>query len=191
MRLRKKVYGVGVNDATYKTSPRVNGQQILCPYFTRWKSMLRRCYSEHTHKRRPNYVGCTVCEEWLTFSVFRAWMITQDWKDKDLDKDLLFPGNTVYSPSTCLFVSGQVNKFLNEREAQRGEWPLGVSYNKVKEKFVAACSPLGDASAHIGYFDTPDRAQEAYKNRKKQLAIVLASMQTDARISQAILKRYI
>jgi len=68
---RKLAYGVGRNDADYKTA--VNGER--CPYYRRWSSMLNRCYSASYQNMFPTYIGCTVCKDWLTFSHFRAWMV--------------------------------------------------------------------------------------------------------------------
>ena len=39
---RKLVYGVGVNDAWYKTYIQVDGKQVVCPYYRKWKDMLKR-----------------------------------------------------------------------------------------------------------------------------------------------------
>lgn len=93
------VCGVGINDATYsvyryKGSAGSQKRIWACPFYRTWGTMLGRCYSDKFHEQNPTYVGCTVCDEWLTFSKFKAWMETQDWKDKQLDKDILVPGTS-------------------------------------------------------------------------------------------------
>ena len=108
------VYGVGTNDAGYaiqvmESVRGANGkpkQRIIwfCPFYRRWVHMLERCYSERYQEKKPTYIGCTVCEEWLRFSNFKSWMETQDWEGKHLDKDLLVEGNKIYSPDTCILV---------------------------------------------------------------------------------------
>lgn len=87
--MRKKpklVYGVGINDADYPTTQRekVNGEWKItwrCLYYDRWVSMLTRCYSSKCHEKQPTYKGCSVCDEWLTFSNFRKWMEQQTGRD--------------------------------------------------------------------------------------------------------------
>jgi len=86
---RKLVYGVGINDANYVVTAVLNGKQIRCTYYSTWKNMLERCYSEKYHISHPTYRSCFVCKEWQVFSIFRAWMIQQDWNDKQLDKYIL------------------------------------------------------------------------------------------------------
>ena len=71
--------------------------------------MIKRCYDKNTQIKRPSYIGCSVCEDWLTFSNFKAWMETQDWKGKYLDKDILKSDNRIYGPDRCVFVSNRIN----------------------------------------------------------------------------------
>lgn len=201
MKSKKLVYGVGINDADYvvqefETIGYVNGKQKRklvweCPYYSVWMSMLVRCYSDKFQERRPTYKGCSVSEEWLTFSVFKRWMEQQDWVGKQLDKDLLFSGNKVYSAETCVFVEGVVNLFTIDRGASRGEWPIGVCWNKKEEKFVARCSnPFTKKSEYLGYFDCPQEAHKAWLKRKLELAHELAAEQTDSRVAKALVDRY-
>lgn len=37
---RSLVFGVGINDAKYKVQPRINGKQLCCPYYKKWKSFI-------------------------------------------------------------------------------------------------------------------------------------------------------
>lgn len=79
----RKVCGVGINDADYVVGKYESwyegGKRKLktlwqCPYYVKWHAMLNRCYNARYHKNKPTYIGCYVCEEWLTFSNFKAWM---------------------------------------------------------------------------------------------------------------------
>ena len=84
----KLVFGIGVNNADYvvqkwETVGYVDGKRKRklvweCPFYRTWKNMLMRCYSTKFQERRPTYKGCSVSEEWKTFSNFRAWMEKQD-----------------------------------------------------------------------------------------------------------------
>lgn len=153
--------------------------------------MLTRCYSTKFQERYPTYIGCTVAENWLTFSSFKAWMETQDWEGLQLDKDLLFEGNKVYSPETCVFISPMVNTFTNDRAAKRGEWLIGVVLHKPAGKFRAHCrNPLTGKKEYLGYFDCELEAHGAWRKRKLELAHELAAIQTDPRVAKALIDRY-
>lgn len=114
------IYGIGINDAPYKVRPR-NG--IACPYYKVWKAMMMRCYSK-TYAARQSYKGTVVCNEWLSFMVFKGWMEEQEWEGMELDKDILGDGS-LYSPETCAFIPRQLNKAFALPE-ERSELPYGV-----------------------------------------------------------------
>lgn len=193
--------GVGVNNADYvvqkfETVGCVNGKQKqkrvwTCPYYQTWVDMLKRCYSTKKQKLNPTYEGCTVSDEWLTFSNFKAWMEKQDWEGKQLDKDLLVEGNKVYSAETCVFVTQTVNLFTNDHGAKRGVWKIGVTWSKGKGKFQSQCSnPFTKKRGHLGYFTCEQEAHEAWRKRKLELAYELAAIQTDPRVAKALIERY-
>lgn len=203
--MRKKsklVYGVGVNDADYRVCIREtigygeNGKKIkkvtwTCPFYSRWQGMLERCYSEREHLRKSNYIGCSVIPEWHYFMTFRAWMVEQDWEAKELDKDILFPGNKIYGPDTCVFVDLKVNSFLTERTKSRGEYPIGVSFYKRSGKYVSFCSDvITKKNRNLGYFKTPEEAHQTWLTFKLEQAKILASQQTDPRVADALIDRY-
>lgn len=188
--------GVGLTDADYAVTRRVKegGKRKIvwiCPYYRTWSSMLQRCYSGKFAARCPTYADCEVCDEWLTFSTFKSWMEAQDWEGMQLDKDLLLPGNRVYSPGTCVFVSGPMNLFLTDHGSARGEWPIGVAVALRPDRFVAHCNnPFTRKLEHLGVYSTPEEAHEAWRKRKHELACQYADMQTDTRIAQALRSRF-
>ena len=201
MKPKKLVYGVGINDADYavqefETIGYVDGKRKqklvwICPYYSAWRSMLARCYSAKVQGRRPTYVGCSVSHEWLTFSNFKAWMEKQDFEGKQLDKDMLFVGNKVYSAETCVFVTGAVNRFTTDSGASRGEWLIGVSWRKEANKFMSSCgNPFTKKRENLGYFTCELEAHKAWLKRKLELAYELAAIQTDQRISKALIDRF-
>lgn len=178
------IYGVALNDANYVTTSVVLGK---CPYYYRWMSVLERCYSAECHRRFPTYDGCTVCEEWLTFSNFKAWMETQDWEGKVLDKDILGNGK-LYSPETCCFVSTALNTFLVKKYGHK--YPTGVFFNKINKKFQAQCgNPLTGKPVYCGSYDTPEEAHEAWRNKKLEFAKVVTKGYPQ-NIIDAVLQRY-
>ena len=81
--------------------------------YIKWSSMLTRCYSKKL-KQRENYIGCTVCEEWLNFQNFAEWYDNHKYyipniESLDLDKDIKFKGNKIYSPNTCILIPKRLN----------------------------------------------------------------------------------
>lgn len=201
MKAARMVRGVGLNDADYSVQkkeemPYVNGkrkQRVVwtCPYYARWKGMIERCYSTKMQERNPTYKGCTVSDEWLTFSKFKIWMESQCWEGKHLDKDILIEGNKVYSSDTCVFVSREVNNFTNDHGSGRGEWLIGVYWNKKLNKFQASVgNPFTNKRDHLGLFACEQEAHEAWLKRKLELAKELASIQEDPRVAKALIERY-
>lgn len=189
--MKATVLGVAINDATYKVQPRINGKKVVCIFYQKWQSMLERCYNKKYQESKPSYIGCTVCEEWVTFSNFKMWMEAQDWHGKVLDKDILVVGNKIYSPETCVFVTPETNGFTNDHKAARGECPTGVCWHNSKRKFESHCSnPFTKKYEHLGVFDCQNEAHSAWRKRKHELACELADLQSDNRVAEALRVRY-
>ena len=200
-RNKRLVCGVGVNNADYDVTKhevidyadgkRKRKQVWYCPYYRVWQSMLQRCYSEKWQERYPTYKGCSVSEEWHTFSNFKAWMEKQQWEGKQLDKDILFEGNKVYSPEACVFVTRKTNMFTTDRGAARGKWLIGAHWDKEKAKFRAGCNnPFTNKTEKLGIFTCEMEAHQAWAKRKLELAHELAAIQTDERVAKALVERY-
>ena len=71
-----------------------------------WDDMLRRCYDTKTQGRYPTY---SVAKEWHNFQAFAKWFDDHYIDGYELDKDIKVPGNKVYGPSTCMFVTHTEN----------------------------------------------------------------------------------
>lgn len=191
------VYGIGINDAGYSVRDKKSGW--WCPVYKKWSAMLERCYSPKYHAAE-RYEKCTVCEEWLYFSNFKVWLESFDYKDKQLDKDLLVKDNTIYSPEKCCLVSRKVNSFLTDGGSSRKtDLPLGAYVHNYKKngviittKFRATCcNPFTRKKEHLGLFDCPEKAHKAWKERKHEHACQLAELETDPRIIEALRTRYL
>ena len=168
LKMRKPVFGFGINDADYITHTMVDGKHLMCPAYQVWKEMLKRCYSAKFQEKYPTYLGCSVTKEWLTFSNFREWMKSQNWEGNQLDKDILIPENKEYGPDSCIFVSSQINTLLTDNAANRGEFPQGVSFNKGSGKYKAYCNVNGNQK-HLGYFTSVPEAELVYLIFKSEL----------------------
>jgi len=191
--MTRLVLGIGLNDSDTPVCRKESGKIVwTCPLYIVWASMLARCYSREYQRKRPTYIGCSVTPEWLTFSVFRDWMERQDWNGMAMDKDILFPGNKVYSPDTCVFVSPALNSFLTNSGAAKGERPTGVSWNKRDRKFASrCCNPFTGKHDYFGYFDCQDAAHQAWRRAKHKHALRYADQQSDPRIAEALRARFI
>ena len=171
------VHGVGINDANYAVTPMVNGVVVnRCPFYEIWKGLLLRCYSESYLLRYPSYVGTTVDKDWHLFSNFKEWMSAQDWKGKQLDKDILVPGNKVYSATTCIFVSRQINMLLSNAKG-KSDLPVGVTL-RPSGRYTAAYSHE-DKKITIGTYDTKTDAAIAYLTAKASLIERIAKEQNE------------
>ena len=127
--------------------------------------MIRRCYSRKFQEKYKSYQGCLVCNEWLSYSVFKDWFDKNYIDGLDLDKDILVKGNKIYSPETCVFVPHRINALLLSCKEARGNLPIGVSVyskNKYQVKITS-----GKKKYHIGYFNTKEDAFMAYKRAKE------------------------
>ena len=101
-------YGVGPYSA--------RKNNVKTPQYIKWFSMFDRCYNPKVHKRVPEYAVCEVSEEFCSFQNFARWYdrkIYQSPYPLELDKDLLFKDNTIYSPHTCCFLPQEINCNLN------------------------------------------------------------------------------
>uniref|UniRef100_A0AAU8HZZ2 HNH endonuclease n=1 Tax=Klebsiella phage FKP3 TaxID=3231233 RepID=A0AAU8HZZ2_9CAUD len=188
LRPRKLRYGVAINDAPYKV--RENG--TLCPIYTCWDNMLKRCYDPIVQNKHPTYTDCTVCEEWLQFSNFHAWMVSQDWEGKELDKDLLSGESKVYSPTHCCFLPKHINSTI--KDVKTGSLPLGVSYKQrssdmtqeLKRPYQARIS-VGGKRKQLGVFETALEAHRAWQLAKVEVLRTLA-LDLEPILSQAMLQ---
>lgn len=161
------IYNVGELGIGIYTS-RVNG--IKTKEYNIWVAMLQRCYDLKLHKRNPSYEGCTVYKPWLNFQNFAKWVVENYVEGYQLDKDLLFKGNKIYSPETCCFIPQEINLALIKPMNQR-EYPLGVY--KHRDKFVTHIK-VDKISTYKGIFSTIAEAAEYYKREKEKQLMNLA-----------------
>ncbi len=168
------VQGVGVSEKGKHL--RTIGRKRTKEYIL-WQGMLERCYSAKLHARYPSYIGCEASDNFKNFQYFAEWCQSQiGFKSKDyqLDKDVVFKGNRLYSEDTSFFIPRQVNTFLTKRKGDRGSHPIGVDFYKVKGMYRATASDGRSCSKHLGFYDTPEEAFHAYKVYKEALAKELA-----------------
>ena len=113
--MTKLVFGVGINDGSRPA--KVAGKKIK--EYQLWQGMLERCFSEKLQTRYPNYKGCNISANFISYSFFYDWCQEQIWFGKvdekgrswHLDKDILFKCDRLYSEDTCAFVPNEINSF--------------------------------------------------------------------------------
>lgn len=184
----KLVFGVGINDADHPIY--VNGQHIKS--YRAWVNMLHRVYDPKFHATHPTYIGCSVFPDWLYFSNFEKWFDANYVEGCDLDKDLLDPNNKIYCPEKCLFVTSRINSLVIDCGSSRGEYPVGVYYQKSHMKFKAQICDGSGKRKYLGLFSTPEAAHLAWLKAKRQIVLELKPEldQIDSRLFDAIMSRY-
>lgn len=91
--------------------------------------MLRRCY--YVSKTNTYYPDCSVEKVWHNFQVFADWYDINhpgDGGRYQLDKDIKIPGNKVYGPDACMFVTQQDN--LKARKLKK-KWRMMIGGREV------------------------------------------------------------
>lgn len=172
----KLVYGFGINDTTESCTYYDNGIQKRHQWYRKWIEMIRRCHSVKKQAENPSYIGCTVSDEWKYLSDFKEWYdshVQGNVQEYQLDKDLLIPNNKVYSPDTCVIVPQRLNSLITKRDADRGQYPIGVRFRNHTRtrKFVSECRYYDltrgkSIKKHLGYYATPEEASSAYVEYK-------------------------
>lgn len=170
----RTVYGIGyIGEGKYKMSK--NGKAVKC--YEVWIKILQRCYDDICHKDRPTYNQCEIYEDWLNYQNFAEWYYKNyyevDGERMTLDKDILFKGNKLYSPETCIFVPERINTLFIKCDNKRGNYPVGVYYHKRDKKFRAQCSMYDlkkrkSQQEQLGYYNTPEEAFKVYKQFKEK-----------------------
>lgn len=132
-----------------------------------WDGMKQRCKVGGSKQAdRPNYVGCTMSENFKNFQFFVNWHMKQigfDLENYHIDKDILFANNQEYHEEKCVLVPQSLNSFVYSR---RGSLPTGVSFNNNNCNYRASIGIDGKLK-RLGSFNTAEAAFAAYKDAKE------------------------
>lgn len=183
--MKRTVCGVGINDADYPVTWHEKQKRCKCPYYRVWENMLYRCYGKNS---KSCYNSITVCTEWLTFSMFKAWMENQDWRGNVLDKDL-FNGKE-YSPESCVFLPSEINEFI--AESSNNTLLNGVHYDKARSKFKTEPRNPLTGKRIFKRFDSEIEAHNFWKRVKKDIAEELVEVYNLPNIiGNKLIERYV
>ena len=172
----RRFKGIGyLGEGKYKF--RENNKETRC--YQEWMKMLDRGYGITWSKKHPTYERVEVCEEWHNFQNFAKWYYENYYEVKgqrmELDKDILYKGNKIYSPETCMIVPQRINNLFLKSDAIRGQYPIGVHLH-IKgnyKRLVSQCSIItreGNKERKcLGLFpsDKPFQAFTCYKQFKE------------------------
>lgn len=133
-----------------------------------WQGMLGRSYSKKCQIIQPTYIGCSVHRDWHNLQIFGKWFEDNYIDGWDLDKDLLFKGNKIYSKETCVFIPSRLNRFLSTSRLNNTSGFTGVYINRSSSinPWVAEIK-IDGKNKHIGSFNTKEEANEIYKKARK------------------------
>ena len=165
--------GVDKNGNVPNTAELKDGKCVATQEYAKWMHMLQRCFDDKFKEKYPTYKDVTCCERWLCFANFLEdfailkneynWNVDEKLQ---LDKDILYKSNKLYSLENCILVSDWINKLFTKRDANRGECPIGVRYHKRDKKYEAYCN-INGKKISLGYYNTIEQAFNAYKQAKE------------------------
>ena len=165
--------GIDKNGNVPKTNEFKDGKLCATQEYHKWQNMLQRCFDNKLKEKNPTYKDVTCCERWLCFANFLEdfEVLKQEYnwnvdEKLQLDKDILHKGNKIYSLENCVLVPDYINFLFIKNDTKRGEYPIGVSYNKQNKKYQARCRINGKRKG-LGLYNTPEEAFNAYKIAKE------------------------
>lgn len=163
------IYGVGyIGEGKYSKTTHLKIYQT-------WQDMIRRCYNENERSKAPTYIDCLVEKYLHCFQNYAKWYEENEYKCKnekmEIDKDILEKGNKIYDREHMIFVPKRINDLFIKCDASRGEYPIGVSYDKDRRKFRSQCTIINENGERekifLGRYNTSEEAFYAYKKFKE------------------------
>ena len=150
--------------------------------YNTWYRMFLRCYDPYLlNNTYITYRDCIIDERFHCLQDFGNWFEENYYEVPNeimcLDKDILFKGNKVYGPDTCIIVPQTINSLIVKRyNTKKDGLPIGVCYHKEHNKYMASCCTLKNNKKKIvtiGYYNDPVEAFNAYKTfKEKHIKIV-------------------
>lgn len=163
--LQPKIFGVGfLGLGDY--SPTVHKDA-----YHSWWQMINRCYNENDKGFIAGYNLCSVDELWHNFQNFAPFYLGDRFRqDKwHLDKDILIPGNKIYSKDTCVFLPVTLNSLLaKQQKPTANNLPQGVYKikDRVTNKYQARIMK-DNKNFYLGTFNDLEEAYQVYKREKE------------------------
>jgi len=164
----KTVYGVGYIGVGSHMA-KADGKVVES--YNVWHDMLRRCYSEKSREKfEAYYQVCSVSKLWHDYQNFADWFNKNKYEVEGrlhIDKDILYPGNKMYCPDTCLLVPQRINMLFMNKPNKRG-LPNGIV--KYKNGYLVKYGGI-----EYGVKNTLEEAFKLYSEKKKEAIIYVAN----------------
>lgn len=140
-----------------------------------WNSLIQRVHYKK-HKSRKYYENVSINEDWYNYQNFAKWAEENYYEipnhQMQIDKDILFKGNKIYSSGTCVFVPQLINTLFTKSDKVRGDLPIGVYWFKEGKNYRAQCSYISEygkyKNKYLGGYSNPTDAFMAYKLFKER-----------------------
>lgn len=158
----------------------------------RWNGMSKRCNGKETRWKGSHYKFCQ--NGFSNFDEFAEWSMSQfGYRMRNtngsffhLDKDILSPGNTIYSPERCCFVSSRINNLIFTSYRKNNDLPIGVCKQLNCRTYTARANRDGKLIQLGGFYD-PMEAHHAWQRfRADEIARVSLIELRDGRINKRI-----
>lgn len=163
----KTTYGVGYLGSG-KHMAKADGKVVES--YNVWHDMIRRCYSEKSKEKFQAYFHiCMVSKLWHNYQNFAEWFSENKYEVDGrlhIDKDILYPGNKIYCPDTCLLVPQRINMLFLNKPNKRG-LPNGIV--RYSDRYLVKYNGV-----EHGYRNTLEDAFELYARVKKDAIIKIA-----------------
>jgi len=163
----KTTYGVGYLGSG-KYMAKADGKVVES--YNVWHDMIRRCYSEKSKEKFQAYFHiCMVSKLWHNYQNFAEWFNENKYEVDGrlhIDKDILYPGNKIYCPDTCLLVPQRINMLFLNKPNKRG-LPNGIV--RYLDRYLVKYNGV-----EHGYRNTLEDAFELYARVKKDAIIKIA-----------------
>lgn len=160
----KLIHGVAYNSGGKHW---VRFENIDNPAYIVWRNIVNRCYGKSSIKNK-SYENCTMDDSFFDYQNFAEWYLNHDYYGLGyfVDKDIIIPGNKVYSDKSCCLVPIEINNLLIDRRGDRGSLPIGVTLHNKTGQYRARLSTK-NKRIHLGLFNEVVDAKNAYKEAKE------------------------
>lgn len=176
----------------WKNLSQINGENTRI--YNLWLHARNRCtIGSRSQETGPTYKGCTLFKDWYDYDAFHEWVVSNKFYQSicrngfyyQLDKDVLFKGNKIYSPSTCEFLPREINTFFTKRGACRGDTPIGVYRFEGGTYRAMISNPFTGKSEHLGLYQDPTNAFDKYREQKERSAKMFCDLYAD-KLSESV-----
>lgn len=131
-----------------------------------WSGMLLRCFN-HNHSSGLYYRdrGITVCNEWMDYTNFRHWALTNGYANKlTIDR---IGSHKNYEPENCRWVTVQQNNINKGTYKNNTSGTTGVYWSKKDKKWKVQIS-ANKKQLHLGLFFCFEKAKQARLEAEKK-----------------------